>query len=803
MIPLFTRRPESIRARSYPAFICAGLLALGCLPASALAAAVHQRPTKPRPAKAPTASSLLTPIISGRAVTPTQALLVRSDLPVMGTNNGVRLWVRGDGSGAELRVRVLAPSHAVSPAADALPRDAWISSPIPINFTGWHEVIMPQDKFTLRAVMPLPSSLDLALPADAQPAAADTPPAAPDWSAANGFALDVTTSRQTMLVVDDIAWVTLDANGHGTTSTPVTSFETGNVGAWKPIGDAEATAAVTYGVTTQPGMAHEGRVAFRFTVTPPDLARKPGMIAVQKAMAAFGKPYLIWTPASLFEPILPDALPPPAGTSNQVTLTACPEQTQAATFCLYSPKALENVIISLPDDLQGIGHTIPAADVEIHVVKVLSESGSGSLRDPDSAGPVPSLLVKDDRAALSGAAPSIRLSGPAVCDIPTDTAKQFWITVTVPRNTPSNNYIGKILVSGRGLPPFSVRMVLSVLPLRLLSPAKQYGIDLRSRLDPAPSALPSSDGRQLVTDFVSKDVLDAQLADIAAHGFTIATLYDSPTTLWDAVAEYKAYGLGTPYNLYKGDADPQTVEVARTAHGSPALTYYSDPDPNAAALARMAPLTKAGLPNVTYIPRQTDYDALQADADTVVYSRDSEYTQQLLRTKGQRTSTKRDWWYWPASGEDPKINRADTGYLLWRANLYGAFVPDYQTAFGADPYDENCAGACPSKAAFRPLMLTYPVKGGVLDTLQWEACREGVNDVRYLTTMYAALRECKDAHISKPLVTEAETYVKTFLDKPIANLPGDQYDTFRLQVANYAMLLRKAVEAYNLAHPAQ
>ena len=68
-------------------------------------------------------------------------------------------------------------------------------------------------------------------------------------------------------------------------------------------------------------------------------------------------------------------------------------------------------------------------------------------------------------------------------------------------------------------------------------------------------------------------------------------------------------------------------------------------------------------------------------------------------------------------------------------------------------------------------MLTYPVRGGVLDTLQWEACREGVTDVRYLTTMYAALRECKDAHIAKPLVGEAEAYVKTFLTKPLANLP--------------------------------
>ena len=423
------------------------------------------------------------------------------------------------------------------------------------------------------------------------------------------------------------------------------------------------------------------------------------------------------------------------------------------------------------------------------------------MRDPDTAGAVPEILVKDDRVPLSGSAPAVRLSGPAVCDIPADTTKQFWITTSVPRNTPSGSYVGRIAVSSRGLPGIvTVRMVLNVLPLRLLSPAKQYGVDLRSRLDPVPAALPSADGRALVTDFVTKDVLDAQLQDLYAHGFTIASLYDSPDTLWDAETEYKNNGLGTPYNLYKGDGDPKAIEKARRDHSGPALTYYSDPEPNGAAAARMAPLAKAGIPNATYIPRQADFEALSSNMDIAVYNRDSEYPQQLLRTKGQRISMTRDWWYWPAASSDPKTNRVDSGFLLWKSNLYGAFLPDYQTAFGADPYDESSAGAIPAQAAFRPQMLTYPVKGGVLDTLQWEACREGVTDVRYLTTMYAALRECKDAHIAKPLVSEAETYVKTFLDKPLANLPDDQYDLFRAKVANYAITLRKTVDAYNKAH---
>jgi len=793
----------------------AAVLAL-CVLLPAAAQARAPRPTK-APARAHPAAPLA-PLLTGRSLEPAQALLVRDGLPAVGANNAVRLWVHGDASGADLRVRVLAPSSAASPAAPAVPRDEWISAPVPVNFSGWREVVLPQAKFTLRAAPAAPASLDLALPAGAQSmGAADAPAPAPDWAAATGLALDVTTTRQTTLVVDDIAWVTLDASGQGAATTPLTSFEKGNVGAWKPVGTPESVAAVSYGLATKPGLTHGGRVAFQLTVTPLGLVRQTLYSSTRAALFASRKPLLVWQPASLFARVLPGSLPLAPRAGGDITFTACAEQTAAASFCLYSPAARTDIAVSLPQDLQGIGHVIPKADVEVHVVQVRPHSGAGMLRDADTSGPAPALLVKDDRVPLAGAYTPLRLTGPAVCDIPADTSKQFWLTVSVPRNTPSGSYIGRLLVSGRGLAPFTVRTVLNVLPLRLLSPAKQYGIDLRSRLDAPPASLPSADGRDLVTDFVSKETLDRQLADIYAHGFTIASLYDSPGTLWNAVTEYQANRLGTPYNLYKGDGDPKAIEKQRSDINQklqaqivapetprqpqmPPLTYYTDPEPNAAAASRMGPLSKAGIPNATYIPRQSDFSALGTTTDIAVYNRDSEYPQQLLRNKGQRVSMTRDWWYWPAAESDPVTDRVDAGLLLWRSNLYGAFLPDYQTAFGADPYDESSAGAAPSRAAFRPSMLTYPVKGGVLDTLQWEACREGVTDVRYLTTMYAALRECKDNHIAKARVAEAEGYVKGFLDKPVANLPESQLDGFRAKVADYAIQLRREVDAYNKAH---
>ena len=358
------------------------------------------------------------------------------------------------------------------------------------------------------------------------------------------------------------------------------------------------------------------------------------------------------------------------------------------------------------------------------------------------------------------------------------------------------------MVSSRGAPTFPVVMDLNVLPLRLMSPAKQYGIDLRSRLDAPPAVLPSSDGRSLVTDFVSKQELTSQLTDIYAHGFRIATLYDDPGTLWDAVDLYKASGLNSLTISTKARATPRRSRSS----GNLAMKIRC-------CIMRLRPRFRMRRPYGRAQRRRAAGNDLY-HAPGGIRCVCGQYGVARLQPRFvlcpaasalQRCAclVERDWWYWSATDENPRANRVSCGFLLWRANLYGAFVPDYQTAYGADPYDQSNAGASPLKLAFRPQMLTYPVQGGVLDTVKWEAAREGITDVRYLTTMFAAMRECKDAHIDPDLTAEAVTYVKTLLDRPLALMTDTDFDTARAKIANYAIRLRTDVDAYNKAHHIQ
>ena len=726
-------------------------------------------------------------------------LLYRSVDTPMGDNDAVVLWIKGDGSGATFRVRVFTSDAKLDDAESAMLSPMWISRPIKITFAGWRQVLIPRSRFTKRLRSAAPEGVDPALPADVQVGSSAGRAVQPDWSTVNSIALETNVPATTSLIVDDIAWTKLGPDGAPTTSDHVADMETGDVASWKSVGPPEQQSTLTYGITTKTGLVHGGRVALKLDILSPGAYRKKVLLpAAQKVMAASGNPYLVFVPKSTFATVLRSTLPELGGSSSFVNVQTCADQTQAAAFCIYSKDWMRNVTVTLADDLVGTGRKFPKANIDVRVVKYWNQDGYGPLRDPDQAGLVPKFLVKDDRVKLTGTASPIRLTGDPATDLSPDMTKEFWVTVKTPANVKPGHYTGKFLVTSPIGPKITVPIDVEVLPVKLMSPAKEYVINLRSRTDTPPDALPTADGRELVTDFVSRDMLDKQLANISDHGIHLITLNHPEPSLWDVLPDYKAAGFRAPY-IYTGPTDPMQVESERAAHGSPEFLYFMPPSPGQSS--QLAQLQKSGLQTTAYVPHQADFERMGDNLSYVMYDRESEYAQQLVRTHGKRVSFKHDWWYWQAASEDAATNRDSAGWLLWRSKLYGGFVADYQSTLGTDPFDEHSTGAPQALSAYRPQMLTYPVQDGVIDTVQWEAVREGINDVRYLTTFFAALRECKDNHVAKDLVTEAESYVTLFLDKPLPLLSDSDYQEARTKIAGYAVTLRKAVDAFYKANP--
>ena len=90
--------------------------------------------------------------------------------------------------------------------------------------------------------------------------------------------------------------------------------------------------------------------------------------------------------------------------------------------------------------------------------------------------------------------------------------------------------------------------------------------------------------------------------------------------------------------------------------------------------------------------------------------------------------------------EEPLLYRYNFGLALWKADYDGAMDFAYQWAYGNiwNDFDSE---------KFRDHCFAYPTVNGVVGTIQWEGFREGVDDVRYITTLEKAIEAAGD---SKP-----------------------------------------------------
>jgi hypothetical protein len=78
--------------------------------------------------------------------------------------------------------------------------------------------------------------------------------------------------------------------------------------------------------------------------------------------------------------------------------------------------------------------------------------------------------------------------------------------------------------------------------------------------------------------------------------------------------------------------------------------------------------------------------------------------------------------------ENPEIYRKNYGFTLWNAGYDGAMDYAYQHSYGHiwNDFDD---------ISWRDHVFAYPTSNGVIDTIQWEGWREGVDDTRYLATL--------------------------------------------------------------------
>jgi len=496
--------------------------------------------------------------------------------------------------------------------------------------------------------------------------------------------------------------------------------------------------------------------------------------------------------------ILPDTFPIAGRIGTELRLSACTGEYEPTSFALCALDDVRGMKVSATE-LKSGPHTIPATAVDIRVVKCWFQAGTriwgtknlvltpelllkddglvrvdrekkeNRLRTPDASGHNSYVLISGKHTVIGDIQPRDAETLQPV-DIPPFTTRQFWVTVHVPDDAAAGNYEGTISLQPANTRPCEMKLRLRVLPFALEEPALRYSIYYRGRIRKGGEGSISSEWK-------SPRQYEAEMRDMLAHGVAYPTVYQGYdekllARLFDmrqkaGLPREALYTLGICTGNPSGGAELRALQqgvrkwIRMAKHyGYDEVYIYGLDEAKGERLKSQRPAWKAvrdvGGKVFVACSRGT-FEAMGDLLDLAVYAGPPLAEEaKRFHSVGHRIFCYAN----PQVGiEEPETYRRNFGLLLWKAGYDGAMDYAYQHAFGHIWNDFD-------HPTYRDHNFTYPTVDGVIDTIQWEGFREGVDDVRYLTTLLGAIRKAK---ATRPeLASEAERWVENI--SPLGNL---------------------------------
>ena len=407
-------------------------------------------------------------------------------------------------------------------------------------------------------------------------------------------------------------------------------------------------------------------------------------------------------------------------------------------------------------------------------------------------------------------------------DIPANTSKQFWITVHVPETAVAGTYTGALTIKTPSQAIATLPLELEVLPFTLLEPRQTYS---------------TSHLMDINNPFVREE-----LADIRRHGFKAMNLWvsgKSPENVRQQLALLEEAGFEDPIALHgkdrenaalakalqaskfngylQGQGEPSVLDAETMRHsirhhiresynihqlgvrvGVPVGRNVVEMlvDPQSRAYDQVDPLTGKTFRTLGITDEIPEYPQYGIGQDHRKKRNEPfhAYIRGLRQGTVEKSSAMHEVMYWQAWRERPLVNRMLGGVYLWNSRLDGVSAVSYQGAIGGsygDPNDDFDSRSSRGGGT-RDNTLTYVSAQGPIPTLQWEALREAYDDVRYLTTLYAALDELKksDPAQARQIERQVDKHLEKYQDaRDHVDFTGRDYEDTR------ALLVAKIKEA--------
>ncbi|MCX6906921.1 MAG: DUF4091 domain-containing protein, partial [Verrucomicrobia bacterium] len=505
------------------------------------------------------------------------------------------------------------------------------------------------------------------------------------------------------------------------------------------------------------------------------------MVAVTAADRDRG--FVAWTP-NWMELIYTNSVPTAAAVARPCATFATPGEYEPVAVALRSLRPLKGARVEVGNLAGPGGQSIPAAAVEARAVRCWAQRLGSSWSHDYRV--MPELLEKL----------------PAV-DVPAGFTKEFWLTIHVPPRAQTGEYRGpRRLVTADG-ERWETPRRLEVLPFTLAPTERVVGMYWHDQAG-------------------EPELLDRQVRDMVEHGMRAVTISRSPKVsnvdgklvvdaneLLAFLQRLRRLGLTgpIPYNnsfegllqraFPQGDFDRLYVELIRElkqVSNQPdalKLLYYPvDEIGNADERGRRAHdlcALIAKVPGATSYITVNNYAAGEKWGDTFdIWCGNIEYTveqERRLLARGKRYLR-----YGSAYLNDCRKARNSCGFGFYRRPAEAMYYWHYQYPVG-DPFNDFDGNA-------RDWCAAYPGPDGTpIPTMDWESLREGVDDLRYITTLkQLAARAGKGnaaqkqaaakarAELATVLATDEETKVNQY--NFAESLGHDDYNALRRRLAD-------------------
>ena len=532
--------------------------------------------------------------------------------------------------------------------------------------------------------------------------------------------------------------------------------------------------------------------------------------------------------------ILPDFKAPVTPCQN-ISVRACPGEYEPASFVAQTLG--EAIVLEVKcSDLTGSAGRIPASAVDIRAVKRWYQAGDqigdGAPVNQNMRLLLPELLLKDDslirnddenkHSYVKLTFPDGKIKWRCVTKAePTDeendfsveacpvtdaktlqpvsiskkTAKQFWVTVHVPQDAKAGKYEGKIeLRSGNE--------VLEVLTLEV----EVLGFELaENELESSiyyhwGDGLNKENKGTLSSNLRTESQFKAELENLLAHGV------DNPTVgvpfetglLRKELQLRKEVGMKNDHLYYLGagtdlplETLKEIIDIAKE-YGYSDVHFYGEDEASGDALnaqrTKWQKIRKIG--GRIFVAGYWDNFAMMGDIqdDMVRCYQPTKQISNLWHAKGHKIFSYGN----PQAGlEDPEVYRRNYGLLLAVNGYDGGMDFIYYETWN----DFN-------QGQFRSHNMVYPTVNGVIDTIQWEGYREGIDDLRYLATLKKAIKHAerngkdKNAEDAKAFINNLRIVGKLYWDGAGNTVysPGTDMDAVRKEIIDWIVKLIEALQ---------